>query len=444
VSNAGNTFLVNGAPPTALLFGPVTAPLDPFRTGLAISVSAGFTGTSTATTHTAVWSWGDATTSPGSVTESYGSGNVAGSHTYTTPGVYTVTLTLTEGGGTTGQAVFQYVVAYDPSAGFVTGGGWINSPPGAYAANPNLTGKANFGFESRYQNGNGVPTGNTQFQFQVANFNFKSTAYDWLVVSGAKARYQGVGTVNGVAGYAFQLTAWDGQAAGGGGVDKLRIKIWSQNQGNGVVYDNQMNAVDGADPTTALGGGSIVIYKQDPLLAAGGLATRRAAPHLTAAALQPIVQAAIDRWAATGLDAAHLGVMRRATFTIGDLGASYLRLADAETHGIRIDDDAAGYGWFVDSTPREDSEFRTPGDKRVRGRMDLLSVVAHELGHLVGLDDDHAAGHATDVMGDSLAAGIRRTPTAGDVKSAGIDVSSLANPDDLPDLFTRHRPTRRR
>src|SRR5207253_8769831 len=102
-----------------------------------------------------------------------------------------LTLTLTNAAHQTGQVIFQYVVTYDPSAGFVTGGGWINSPAGAYAADPTLTGKANFGFESRYQNGNNVPTGNTQFQFKEANFNFKSTAYEWLVVSGAKARYRG-------------------------------------------------------------------------------------------------------------------------------------------------------------------------------------------------------------------------------------------------------------
>jgi hypothetical protein len=32
-------------------------------------------------------------------------------------------------------------VIYDPSGGFVTGGGWINSPLNAYAADPTLTAK---------------------------------------------------------------------------------------------------------------------------------------------------------------------------------------------------------------------------------------------------------------------------------------------------------------
>jgi hypothetical protein len=392
-----------------------------------------------------VWDWGDGATSPGTVTESAGSGTATGGHTYALAGVYSIKLTVTDTAGGTGFATFQYVVVYDPSAGYVTGGGWIDSPAGAYVANPSLAGRANFGFVSKYQPGAAVPTGNTEFQFKVANFNFKSTSYDWLVVSGAKARYRGVGTVNGVAGYAFELTAWDGQGPGGGGVDRFRIKIRNQDQGNGIVYDNMISAADGADPTTALGGGSIVIHTNgSPLLAAGGAAQTGQAVRLTSAQLAPIVSAAIQRWAAAGLDVSHLNMMQQATVTIADLGGDYLGLAYPEFHGIRIDDDAAGYGWFVDATPRDDLEFAQRGDKRVRGRLDLLSVVAHELGHLVGLDDDHAAGHATDVMGDSLAAGVRRTPTAGDVKCAGIDPSFLVIPDDLPDLLIRHRPTRRR
>jgi len=31
-----------------------------------------------------------------------------------------------------------------PSAGFVTGSGWINSPAGAYVSDPSLTGRATF------------------------------------------------------------------------------------------------------------------------------------------------------------------------------------------------------------------------------------------------------------------------------------------------------------
>jgi hypothetical protein len=153
------------------------------------------------------------------------------------------------------------VVVYDPNGGFVTGGGWINSPAGAYTPNPALAGKANFGFVSKYQNGANVPTGNTEFQFKAGNLNFRSASYDWLVVAGARAQFKGTGTINGGGNYGFMLTAIDGQINGGGGVDKFRIKIWDKNNGDAIVYDNQIGSPDGADPSTALGGGGIVIHK---------------------------------------------------------------------------------------------------------------------------------------------------------------------------------------
>ena len=152
------------------------------------------------------------------------------------------------------------VVVYDPNAGFVTGGGWINSPVGAYPGNPSLIGKANFGFVSKYKKGQSTPTGETEFQFQVANFNFHSTSYDWLVVAGAKAQYKGSGTINGSGDYAFMLTAIDGQLNGGGGNDKFRIKVWNKTT-NVIIYDNLLDAPDSSDPTTVLGGGSIVIHQ---------------------------------------------------------------------------------------------------------------------------------------------------------------------------------------
>lgn len=139
-------------------------------------------------------------------------------------------------------------------------GDGINSPAGAYALDRTLSGKATFGFVSRYQGGAKVPTGNTEFQFREGNLNFKSTSYDWLVVAGARAQFKGSGTVNGAGDFALLLTAIEGKGNGGGGLDKFRIKIWDKNSGQ-VVYDNQMGTADDGTPSTALGGGSITIQR---------------------------------------------------------------------------------------------------------------------------------------------------------------------------------------
>jgi hypothetical protein len=61
----------------------------------------------------------------------------------------------------------------------------------------------------------------------VAGFIFSSASYEWLVVNAASARaqYKGVGTVNGVAGYGFMLTAIDGDLKSKDTPDCFRIKI---------------------------------------------------------------------------------------------------------------------------------------------------------------------------------------------------------------------------
>ncbi len=88
------------------------------------SVSANFTDPDPAVTHTAVWNWGDSTTSAGTVTAPNGStpGLVTGSHTYMMSGTYTITLTLTGSDGLTAQATAkvgtsQSVIVLDPTAG---------------------------------------------------------------------------------------------------------------------------------------------------------------------------------------------------------------------------------------------------------------------------------------------------------------------------------------
>jgi len=172
-------------------------------------------------------------------------------------GVYNICVRGTDSDCNLGPEECVLLAVYDPAAGFATGGGWIMSPPGAYTPDPSAAGKATFGFVSKYQKGANVPTGNTEFQFKAGDLNFRSTSYDWLVVASARAQYKGSGSINGAGDYRFMLTAIDGQVSGGGGTDKFRMKIWGD---NGPIYDNQLNAPDTNEPTTVLGGGSIVIH----------------------------------------------------------------------------------------------------------------------------------------------------------------------------------------
>jgi len=101
------------------------------------------------------------------------------------------------------------VVVYDLDGGFVAGGGWIESPSSAYIADMDLAGRANFGFISKYKKGASIPIGNTEFQFKMANLDFHSDNYQWLVIAGPHAKYKGNGTINGMGDYGFMLTATD-------------------------------------------------------------------------------------------------------------------------------------------------------------------------------------------------------------------------------------------
>jgi hypothetical protein len=175
-----------------------------------------------------------------------GVGFVTARHAYAEAGLYTISLSVTDDDGGTGVATAGPVVVYDPDGGFVTGSGGIDSPPGAFAGDPSLAGRAVFGFYSRYQRGAQAPTGRTGFLFRAAGLRFESTSYDWLVVTGGNyARFKGSGAINGEPGYGFMV--WAGDGTGSGGEDTFRIKIWREDN-EYVVYDNGMNqAVDGGD-----------------------------------------------------------------------------------------------------------------------------------------------------------------------------------------------------
>ena len=174
-------------------------------------------------------------------------------------GIYDIELTVTDAFGESDTATTvgdlpAFIVVYDPSAGFVTGGGWIYSPAGSLL-DSSVAGKATFGFVAKYKKGATTPEGNTEFHFQAGDFRFKSSSYDWLVVAGSKAMFKGEGYIDGMGGgFNFMLTAVDDNE------DKFRIKIWNP-LSNDVIYDNKRGESDEAEPTT-IGGGSIVIHKK--------------------------------------------------------------------------------------------------------------------------------------------------------------------------------------
>jgi hypothetical protein len=115
---------------------------------------------------------------------------------------------------------------------------------------------------SKYKKDNSTPEGQTEFQFQVADLNFHSDSYEWLVVAGHNAMYKGTGTINGTGNYGFLISAIDEDLTPSTDVDLFRIKIWDRESEDAIVYDNQMGDDEDADPATAIGGGNIKIHKE--------------------------------------------------------------------------------------------------------------------------------------------------------------------------------------
>jgi RHS repeat-associated protein len=256
-----STKVVVSTPTGSPLVGPIATPLHAVRAGASAAVRASFSEVPANRPHTAAWSWGDGKASDGKVTESKGSGSgtVTGSHIYANPGLYRVTLTVTDAHKRSGKsAAAQYIVVYNPTAGSLTGNGTITSPAGAVPTNPKLTGKATFQLSATYAANSTMPSGRLVFTFQPANLSFQTTSLDWLVVSGGTAWYQGTGTVNGTGSFRFLVAA----QSGGHGTGKLRIRIWNKATG-AILYDSQPGAPIQAAPTT-ITGGSIVLQLPNP------------------------------------------------------------------------------------------------------------------------------------------------------------------------------------
>jgi hypothetical protein len=146
---------------------------------------------------------------------------------------------------------------------------------------------------------------------------------------------------------------------------------------------------------------------------------------LSQAELDYFVDAAIARWSATGLTTAQIDALEAMTFGVADL--SGLNLGAFTPAQITLDADAAGHGWYLDGTPRDDAEFghaqsatrlTTDPTQAPAGHYDLLTTVMHEMGHALGLQDRYEGTARDALMYGWLFTGERRLPGAGEADGA--------------------------
>jgi len=162
-----------------------------------------------------------------------------------TTGVYAVKVTATDVAGNHSASDNLYVAVYDPSAGYVTGGGWV-TPNDNTRIGVSSGGKANFGFNVKYLSGSSTPDGSLEMNDKQDSLDFKTTSLEWLTVSGSTADFQGQVTLNGTGSYTFRAHVVDGSP------DQYDIRVW----GSSNSFDNPNYRI-----SNSLGGGSIVIHQ---------------------------------------------------------------------------------------------------------------------------------------------------------------------------------------
>ncbi len=178
--------------------------------------------------------------------------------------------------------------------------------------------------------------------------------------------------------------------------------------GNGLAFSPTYNATN------------LTLTRVAPFSAAEAATRETTTAALSHDALAGIVQAANSLWASAGLSIAQRELLNPTQFIVADL-AAVGQLANSRPGVITIDDNAAGFGWFIDATPDDDDEFqlaagtnllRAVAGSAADGHMDLLTVVLHELGHQLGFDHADDPG---DLLFETLAAGRRKRLSALDV-----------------------------
>ena len=196
--------------------------------------------------------------------------------------------------------------------------------------------------------------------------------------------------------------------------------------GDGYVNSKDLSETAEADGHS-VGATPPATFPQFQLFA--GAAASGNAVAVTQAQVQALVPQAIAAWQAAGLDAADVRRLEGVPVQVGDLGTSILGVEAAGA--ITINQTAAGHNWYAGATTAGRAFGLTgPGGEAVAGSgspaaddVDLLTVLEHELGHVIGLSDNTQSG---DLMDITLGLGVRRAPTAGDLAAIDRDENTAA------------------
>ncbi len=138
-----------------------------------------------------------------------------------------------------------------------------------------------------------------------------------------------------------------------------------------------------------------------PLLASGNAANSLSTQVLALSDVEPLMENAIAAWAAVGISVDQRDRLESLQISIADLSGA--RLGEQFGNTITLDVNAAGYGWHIDST-----------DPHANG-IDPLTVIYHEMGHAIGMDDDYSDPSSDDIMNGWLLTNTRRIPAVSDV-----------------------------